>query len=575
MPQNPQNIQKLHQVLSKNNFDVGSLEDFTKRLQDPQSRKKLFDVASQNNFDLGDFGSFEGKLGFADGGVEPAGARINQALNAWKQPFQQGYELSKQGNPIAGGLRFAQGALQLPFAPIQAAAEGYRAIPGVGKYLAAPFDLAAAIPGAIGSAVSGGEKLLNNVLGSPEAQNAAISGMLGIRPEAVAQTANALSDVNKTTAAYAFTPSVAKGIANVPGTVGGGFQRLGKKLETKAITPPFSAKKGLETFDRPVETALKGNYGPSRRGLSKLENDLNTLGVESQRISRESADKGTTIDIVTVNQSLTDVLNKADRSSAFYKETVEAVKDVRERLGRVAAKYPEGKVPIDVANELKSSFQNLAHGKYDQALPPSQVHIDLYKKTANALLRKIVQEEPSLRRIGLKQRDLIELKPVLERKLVGGEKSQYVNYRNLHELAAAGAIGAATGQPILGAAAFGAEQALTNPRSLHGLAVAADRLGTAINPGQSFKSLYDMPNPTPDSFIPPFFKQKIINDMGGPKFATRLGRLKDLTDRELIELAKERGLYSNAPLSEAPVSRGGSMNVRGPANSEQIRRTKK
>ena len=41
-----------------------------------------------------------------------------------------------------------------------------------------------------------------------------------------------------------------------------------------------------------------------------------------------------------------------------------------------------------------------------------------------------------------------------------------------------------------------------------------------------------------------------------------------------MKLYQNKGLNINAPISEAPVSRGGKMNIRGAANEEQIRRFK-
>lgn len=75
--------------------------------------------------------------------------------------------------------------------------------------------------------------------------------------------------------------------------------------------------------------------------------------------------------------------------------------------------------------------------------------------------------------------------------------------------------------------------------------------------------------------IPLAARNQIVKQLGGPGKESRFGPLRSVSDENLITLAKEAGLYENAPLSEAPVSRGGSMDVRGPANREQIRRMNK
>ena len=77
------------------------------------------------------------------------------------------------------------------------------------------------------------------------------------------------------------------------------------------------------------------------------------------------------------------------------------------------------------------------------------------------------------------------------------------------------------------------------------------------------------------NLIPPSARGQIIQQLGGPEKVTRFGPLRMLSDQDLITVAKEFGLYENAPISEAPASRGGSINVRGAANQEQIRRMKR
>ena len=48
----------------------------------------------------------------------------------------------------------------------------------------------------------------------------------------------------------------------------------------------------------------------------------------------------------------------------------------------------------------------------------------------------------------------------------------------------------------------------------------------------------------------------------------------NISDAKLIEYAKEMGDYDNVPIDEAPISRGGSTNVRGKNNQNQINKFK-
>lgn len=71
--------------------------------------------------------------------------------------------------------------------------------------------------------------------------------------------------------------------------------------------------------------------------------------------------------------------------------------------------------------------------------------------------------------------------------------------------------------------------------------------------------------------IPVQFRMGIEKILGSETI-TRLGKVKELSDADLVRILQERGLDHPAPKSEAPVSRGGDMSVRGPANQAQIER---
>lgn len=68
--------------------------------------------------------------------------------------------------------------------------------------------------------------------------------------------------------------------------------------------------------------------------------------------------------------------------------------------------------------------------------------------------------------------------------------------------------------------------------------------------------------------IPPSFRAKMRTrlELSGEKRED----LAKLSDQELVARYRDRGLDVEAPLSEAPISRGGDMSVRGQANAEQI-----
>jgi len=57
----PNSRKKLYEALS-NNFDIGTYDEFDKKMNDPQSRQKLYNHVSQS-FDLGSYDEFESKIG--------------------------------------------------------------------------------------------------------------------------------------------------------------------------------------------------------------------------------------------------------------------------------------------------------------------------------------------------------------------------------------------------------------------------------------------------------------------------------------------------------------------------------
>lgn len=384
--------------------------------------------------------------------------------NILSSPIESGKTAISQlqsGEPVAGGINILNTLMRALSVPGQLASYGYRnvGLPAVANILEAPGRVA--------------ETLLYDL---PKPILESISPEIPLSPatnQALEETGRGLSQM----AGYGALPKVKAGVESV----GRGIQNVARKSETKAITPPFDAKKGLEVFDRPVATALEDNYAPSRSGIAKLVNDKKVLNNKMKSVANESAQRGTTIDLNDTISFLNDQITKADRASAYYDETVAAVNDAQGRITRILQKYPNGKVPIDVAVELKSSFGKLASPKFDESVAPSQIKIDTYKQTFGKLLEQVINEEPKLRKMGLKERDLIDLEPVLGRKIAQVEKTPYINWQNLRKLGLAGAVGAASGEPLAGFAMFGAEQALSNPRTLHAMSMAADRTGRGIS----------------------------------------------------------------------------------------------
>ena len=55
-------LNSLHTAISNANFDIGSFEEFSAKMQTTKARKKFFDIMAANNVDLGDYNQYESRL---------------------------------------------------------------------------------------------------------------------------------------------------------------------------------------------------------------------------------------------------------------------------------------------------------------------------------------------------------------------------------------------------------------------------------------------------------------------------------------------------------------------------------
>jgi hypothetical protein len=58
---NKDELLKLHTIVSTK-FDIGTLEEFTKKMITKEQRKKFFDLVTSKNFDIGDYDEYERRL---------------------------------------------------------------------------------------------------------------------------------------------------------------------------------------------------------------------------------------------------------------------------------------------------------------------------------------------------------------------------------------------------------------------------------------------------------------------------------------------------------------------------------
>jgi hypothetical protein len=260
-----------------------------------------------------------------------------------------------------------------------------------------------------------------------------------------------------------------RGAANIPKNVSRGLRSTARLVEIKAITPPFSAKKGLEVFERPVETAINFNLAPNKKSWNKLSENLESLEKSSLNIAKNS---GAVIDLKRMNDVIDAKLGKL-KNNPQAPEITAGLEDIRSRINNIASKYPNSVVPLSAAIELKRGLQKIAKGKYDETGIPKA---EAAKLTAYELLNDIVEAEPNLRQIGQQQQRLIELGDVLERKIAQHEKRPPVTWADVRATAIGSGVGFAT-NPFAGLVIGGALELSTRPNALHRIAIGLDRLG--------------------------------------------------------------------------------------------------
>ena len=139
--------------------------------------------------------------------------------------------------------------------------------------------------------------------------------------------------------------------------------------------------------------------------------------------------------------------------------------------------------------KLTHRFQKMGK-KYDQY---AGTQMEVYKKVGNNLLEDIVKKRPELKELGLKERDLIELKTTIERRVAELSKKNPLTLQKATGLGLAAGGGVITGSPLVGAGILGAEYALTNPKALHYQAQALAKLA---------KMMPDKTRVAPYNFLP-------------------------------------------------------------------------
>jgi len=598
MPQDQNKRQRLYDALKSSGYQLPDYEKFDAGLNDPERRKRLYESLQQDRFQLPEFSVFDSQLGRQVQMGQPQQRqpclldRANQSFMPPAQTMAKGLgQITSPQYPtsaLAGVGNLAAGAAQMAGWPIAVGTEAIKSLPSGGLHPG--VDLA---KGVIGAAESG-LGAVGDFFGG-HARNATLyltSRLFG--KEAAEELAQPAEQLGSLTGQLAVTGGIAKGVkttvpkvqgvagvrqartaAKIGELVGAGqnlaeARRAGQfMVEEKIPVSKVSGKPGRFGIEAASEGAEK-----SRKKVQELNQALN------EKIIDPATEAGITADARPILDAAID-LYKLTQEEFLPNRTIlrrmeNELKTLAETIDQNGGKLTPRQIQdYKVKNNalLKEIYEKKSRG----SLTEKQEAREAILLDANSKLRKMLEDLHSdVGRINWTEGAGLDVAKALdafiEKKL--GRDPSMARGSGLTPAAA----GRRYGQVLFG---------LTELSTYAPFRVAYNKLlnrvygevaGTGkefIKPGQ----VQPFSPPPADAtrignIIPTSARASIIRQLGGADKKTRLGKLGTISDMDLIILAREAGLYGNAPPSEAPVSRGGSMDVRGPANQEQIRKFK-
>lgn len=407
---------------------------------------------------------------------QPSSFLQDRIINAVISPFQQASQTLGQAQAsnrrgdipaqiMQSQLAAQKGAMALTGVPSAIGAIKELGAPGqfVGQGLEGVMG---AIPQGLGYVSGLIDKALKGIGVSDKVRN------IGLSPEANQAGSEALTNIASTLAA----PMVEKGAMASPQIAGAIARRvipesLPRRLEGAASKPPYNPAKGIQQFDRQIQTVIREDLPPTRNGLKSVGGILDGLDHTAKPLRANATRAGVTENFNDFGQYL-EQAKEQYKNDADFPEKSAALDEMKARVARLAEQYPNGEVPLDKAWQFKSTLQDMVGKKYDEVAGYSR---EAAKTAAHGLLDDMLTKVPELRDIGLRQRDLIEAQDMIARRVAAREGSKIVNVRNL-KVAGAAATGAVVGGIPGGVVGGALDAAIESPYVQHKTAVALDRL---------------------------------------------------------------------------------------------------
>lgn len=597
MPQDPNKRKQLYGALQSSGFQLPDYEKFEAGLNDPNMRKRLYESLRQNEFQLPEYSVFDSQLG----GIpqqqpqreRPLYRRINEQATAPLNLMGKGSQQIGRGNYAAGVQNLMAGGLSAPFAPIGVATELAGEIPVVGPTIKEGLQGLASIPPWLFNVGRGGIQEGLNLLGfTPDKERQ----VLGQTPQQYGETQEAtqtLGDVGS----YFAIPALTKATGS---KLGPATRRFGERIREASAekiggaigageSVPMMRRAGQFMAEEKIPVGVR--QSTTKRGALMASEKASQLNQAlNEKILDPATKSGSLVDVRTVLNPLKEIRRQLAEALPPDRAGVRALDQmINDAQARMKSGETPGFLTPNDAQNLKVQNNQILSRYYEKVERVGESLENMKKRgraEVNSELRRAIEElDPQIKGINWTEGAALEVSKALEQFYEARLRRDPAWIRGSGITGAAAGRGSSVGlyaitelfafRPFrvkynkmvnqIGRVLSRMESEFTRPGDIRPF-----RPGTPFVPPPAGVPI--APSGPIGDIIPPFFRKKIINDLGGADKLTKFGELKKVSDRDLITLAKEAGLYENAPLSEAPVSRGGSMDVRGPANQEQIRR---
>lgn len=630
---NSSNIQKLYQGLSQH-YDVGTLDDFTKSLSDTANIRKAYQAASQHFDvgDFGTFQKNLGVTSQPGDQLDPAVEQLRQsnmksALAQSRQgtPFQQAY--AHPFSSVAGNSPRARGAASILDLPMQIPGFISQGAADVRGALNAPNFTTGALEGLYGLGQAGlGTAMLANplpFLGLSGATQAASS----INPaigEAVSKITNPVTSfANPQDRAGRAATGLAdigaqllaqKAAEVIPGKVGGALENAGSRLSGKAfgVGENYLRSRQLGKF------AQEHGYGLNEPSLVQSGGLAKTLNSEiNGKIIDPATRNGAMIDASQYINAMQDFKGMLEKRAVPDRASILAVdRMIKSAQARADASDTPGYLTPSVAQQMKVENNQILSDVYKKLqaggnmTEKGQAKKVALMEATDDLRGQLEQLHPELRNLNWHEGQALQLNNAI------------YDYLNKSARSFAGSVSTRTGinesprlnvydvlrvRPIaakLGVVLGKAGRALSgnDPDIVTGVTKPLPVQPKQLTAGP-IQAGMEQPQSGLRTAGPPFYQSgnKLLGQgaiqlgpegvgmrTGGPPFVQPGVRLLPPSNvRYAPEYQSQSQNYPNAapqmadyvppkvgtgvaPIDEAPVSRGGNMNVRGKNNQAQI-----